>query len=763
MTVSTTRWLVAVALAIALVPDAWAQNVITGRVVDATTREALPGVHVFAAGTTLGATTNESGAFELRSRKPLATLTFSCIGYRARTVRVVTDEPIVVELALANVDLQPVVVSASRGEQSRTEAPVAIDVLSARQLEDTRATMLFQALNQVPGVHMANLGNEQHVMSIRQPMQYKALFVYLEDGLPIRPIGIFNHNALIEINMASIGRVEVIRGPSSAMYGSNAVGGAVNFITQEPTTELSGYVNARSDNYGYRRGDFNVATRQGRLGLFLGGYAARQRDSWADHTDFDKLSLTLRADYEFSARTDLVTTVSTNHLDTDMRGGLDSVNFYDRGYSTLQTFTYRKVNATRVRSTLEHDWDGNSSSSLTLAFRDNSVGQLPSYRVRDDRTNPLSASGEENDNSFQSYVADVQHRLYFGRSGAVLTVGAVADISPSSYYAEFLEITRNEDGQYVDYSSFDSLLTDYEVGLTNVGSYVQFELEALERLRVVGSLRYDRIVYDYDNYLPPSSFSGAPDATDRFNRLSPRVGFTFDFGRGRGVYANFSQGFIPPEVGELYRGVKVPSLQSAAFNSYEVGGWTALAEGTLYLSGSVYRMDGRNEIISVRLDDGSSENRNAGQTRHTGIEYALTYSPSRTIAFRFGGTNAIHEFVDYEDAGVSFDGNEMNLAPGWIANAEIMYRPPVLRGARVALEWQHVGAYFMDPANTRSYPGYDLLNLRLGYRIRGVEVWANVENLADELYANTAEKTRFGHSFSPGASRNVVFGVGYSF
>lgn len=740
-----------------------AQTTVTGTVVDAETDELLTGVHVYAAGTTLGTTTGEDGSFTLTSERPLRQLTVSYLGYKAQTVDVEGSAPLAIRLEPALVDLQPLVVSASRSVQARTEAPVAIAALSAKKLEETKPTMLYQALNQIPGVHMVNLGSEQHTMSIRQPIQYKALFVYLEDGLPIRPTGVFNHNALIEINMASVGRVEVIRGPSSALYGSNAVGGAVNFITPEPTSQPSGYVNARLDNYGYRRADVNASTTIGNLGVYAGGYVARQRDGWADHSDFDKLSLTFRVDYPFSEKTKLVSTFTSNHLDADMRGSLDSTNFFGRGYSSLQTFTYRTVDATRIRATLSHAWSSLHTTDVSFAFRDNAIGQVPSYRISDDRSNPLRATGEINENSFVSYVANLQHKAYVGVMNATLTAGVSADLSPSSYFARFLDIQRDAAGRYVSYTDIDSLLTDYDIGLLNTAAYAQVEFEPVSKLRVVAALRYDRIDYDYDNHLPVSAFSGAPDEQNGFNSVSPKLGFTYDLGRGRGVYANVSRGFIPPEVGELYRGVNVPTLKPATFNSREVGGWAALAKGTLYVDASLYLMDGRNEIISVTLDDNTRENRNAGRTRHRGIEYALTYTPVRSLSFRLGGTNAQHTFVRHEDGGVTFDGNEMDGAPSWIANAEVTYHPSFVPGSRVSLEWQHLGRYFMDAANTQEYSGYDLLHLRLGYQVRGIEVWAHVENLTDALYANVASRSRWGESYTPGAARNVVFGVGYTF
>jgi len=748
-------------------PSVYAQSAmfeVRGTVRDAETNERLIGVNVLAEGTTLGTVTDLEGAFVLHTPFPLSRLTFSYLGYKAWTLTLDANDTTALDVRLEPmlVDLQPVIVSASRTEQARVEAPVAVSTITARKLQENKPTMLYQALNQVAGVHMVNLGSEQHTMSIRQPIQYKALFVYLEDGLPIRPIGVFNHNALIEINMAGVERIETIRGPSSAFYGSNAVGGAINFLTARPTALPTGYVNVRGDNFGYRRADLNASATFGKLGVYVGGYGARQRDGWADHTDFDKLSVTLRADYDFSDRTRLVTTLSSNHLDTDMRGDLDSLNFFGKGYSSLQTFTYRTVDATRLRSTLSHTWNARHSTDVSVSFRDNAVGQLPSYRVRNDRTDPLRATGEINESSFTSYVANVQHKAYLGFSDAALTAGVSVDVSPNSYYARFLEIQRDAAGRYVSYTDSDSLLTNYDVDLLNTAAYAQFEFKPVRKLRMVTALRYDRIAYVYDNFLPPSSFSGAPDEKNSYNRLSPKIGFTYDLGQGRGLYTNYSLGFIPPEVGELYRGVKVPTLASSAFNSYEVGGWAALVQGNVYVDASLYRMDGTNEIISVQVEDGSLENRNAGETRHTGIEYAMVYTPTRALSVRLGGTNARHEFIRFEDRGVVYDGNEMDRAPNWIMNAEVTYRPSFVPGSRIALEWQHLGPYYMDFGNTIKYDGYDLFHLRLGYQVRGIEVWANVENVTDALFANVAARSAFGDSYNPGAARNVIFGVGYN-
>jgi outer membrane receptor protein involved in Fe transport len=68
----------------------------------------------------------------------------------------------------------------------------------------------------------------------------------------------------------------------------------------------------------------------------------------------------------------------------------------------------------------------------------------------------------------------------------------------------------------------------------------------MKKLRVVASLRYDYFHYGFDNHLKPSAFSGSPDTVSNFSRVSPKVGFTYNFSNRTGIYANYSEGFVPP-------------------------------------------------------------------------------------------------------------------------------------------------------------------------------------------------------------------------
>lgn len=735
-----------------------AQTKITGKVIDKQTGSAIPGASILYKGGTPIAVADHNGGFVIEINDATV-FTFSSMGYQSKTLDLQGNDNIVA-LEQSLVALNQVVVSASRDSQSRTDAPVAITKLPAKVLDEAKATSLDQVINKVNGIYMVNLGNEQHSMSIRQPLTVKSLFLYLEDGIPIRPTGVFNHNALIEMNMAGLKTIEVIKGPASSIYGSEAIGGSINFITQSAAVYPSGKLSVQGNNLGYKRTDFEIGNTFNKLGLYASGYYADRRNGYREHSDFHKLALTVRGDYQLGEKNKITTTATLVDYYADMTGSIDSTDFYSKHYPTLHTFTYREVKALRIRSSLEHLWNDKSKITINLFYRNNLVGQNPAYRVRNDTDNAATANGEINESTYQSYGTVIQHLQYFNFADSRLISGISLDYSPNQYNAAFIKVDRNEAGKYTSYSRLDSLLANYDVNILNTALYTQFEIAPIYRLKLILAARYDRFDYFYKNYLTPDAYSGAPDANNQFSSISPKIGVTYDFGKDRGIYANYSIGFVPPQVSELYRGVKVPVLEPSLYYNYEIGGWFGFGDKG-YTEVSLYELKGENEIISVYKDDGTIENGNAGETLHRGIEYALNYLPFESLRLRFGGSNANHKFITYIEEGKDYSGNTMNAAPKWMANAEAFYYPPFIKDFRIGVEWQHLGKYFMDPDNTTQYDGFDVFNLRLGYAFKGIEVWANILNMTDKLYATNASKSRFGKTYNPGEPRSYNIGIAY--
>jgi iron complex outermembrane recepter protein len=748
-----------------------AQTTIKGKIIDAVTKEPIHGasIHCSDPGCTCGCTTSFSGEFIMNCQENCSHFSVSFIGYTTQKI-VVAEMAQIIALVPSSSMMNEVVISANRGESvKRSEAPIAINQITAKSIQENKPTTIDQVLNKISGVNMINLGNEQHQMSIRQPMTTKSLYLYLEDGLPVRTTGLFNHNALLEINMASVKNIEVIKGPSSSLYGSEAIGGVVNFISAAPASVPVLKLSAQGNNIGYKRADLQSGFSKDNWGFALSGYYADKRNGFMEYSDFHKATLTARVDYHFDNKTILSSSATWLNYYSDMPSGVDSTMFATKMFVNPQTFTYRRVDALRYRSTLTRTWSDNSKTTASIVYRANTIEQNPNYRIKDDYKKMNGqwagkkdlAHGELSASSFNSYAFIGQHKQNLGWKKANLIGGISIDLSPSTYNANYIKIKKDTiTRKYISYQQTDSTLTDYATKINNYAAFVNAEMSPTEKLRLVASLRYDIFNYDFNNHLLPSAFSGSSDTMNRFTKLSPKIGFTYNVSTKTGLYANYSQGFVPPQVTEMYTGIKVPNIKPSVFYNYEVGGWIEIVKNKLNLDASAYRLNGTNEIISVKLDDGSTENKNAGKTSHEGIEFGINATPAKDVTVRFSAAYSEHRFVDFIEKGINYNGNEMNGAPHWTHNAEIWYKPSFIKDLRIGLEWQKIGSYYMDPKNSVKYEGYNVLNVRVGYQHNGFEFWMNVINATDNYYSYISTKSS-SYSYQLAEPRNFIIGVSY--
>jgi iron complex outermembrane receptor protein len=677
-------------------------------------------------------------------------------------------------------DLDDIVVTANRDLVKRTQTPIAIGSVSSKTINDTKATTIDQLVNKVSGVYMVNLGNEQHSMSIRQPMGTRAVFMYLEDGIPIRTSGVFNHNALMEMNMAAVRKIEVVKGPSSSLYGGEAIGGAVNFITQTGTELPTARVSLQGNDIGYKRIDLQTGFSSGKFKANISGYYAERSGGFLPYSDFSKFIFTARTDYAFSKKTNWENSFTWMNYNSDMNGGVDSIQYARKTITSQHTFTWRNTDVSRFRSTLTHEWTEQSKTTINGVLRTNTLDMNASFRIRDDYRRQSNgvftgkkdlAHGEISVNSFNSYVLIAQHREKLKKFNTVIIAGGTIDYSPNTQVANYIKIKKDTIlNQYVSYEDRkDSMLTDYRNNIINYAGFVNLEFTPFKNLRVVGALRYDVFRYGFDNNLAPSSFSGSADTSNSFSAWAPKIGFTYDLKNNRGIYANYSRGFVPPQVSELYRGVKVPDLSPSVFDNYEIGGWAAIIKNKLSFDVSLYRLEGNNTIISVRFDDGTFGNANAGKTLSQGIELGLTAYPVQSLQIRLSGAYSKHEFINYVERGIKLTGNQINSAPQFIANSEITYKPKYIKGFRILTEWQMMSSYYMDPNNLVKYEGFHVFNVRAGYNfahsrsryMKGAEVWVNIINALDAYYAVNSSRSSFGRNYTLGEPRNINIGISY--
>jgi iron complex outermembrane receptor protein len=678
----------------------------------------------------------------------------------------------------AEVEMEQVVITGSRTATKLSDTPLAIGVVSEAALQRDKPKTMGDVLNRVAGVYWNDLGNEQHSMSIRQPIGTNAVYQYLEDGIPIRPLGVFNHNSLNEMNMAGSESVEVIKGPASSLYGSNAVGGAINFLTAAPTRRRFASIGVRHDRTaGFTRYDTAVGDRLGLLGLRFSHYSTRRKNNnWQRYSYGDKDSFTLRGDYALSESSQLRASLVHTNLDSAMSGSIFENDYRINPGTSLNTFTYRKDKTTRVNVAWEGETTHNGVTTATIFTRKNDHGQIPSYTISG--CVGTSCKGTINSNHVDSLGLDVKHQQEFQWLGARLITGVYLDKSDNQYVSDNLSIVRDPvSGRYLSYTLASATsplgVRNYQADIENTAVFAQWEFTPVARTRVVVGARNDAISYAFRNNLAPlgSANFGAANESRSFSHLSPKIGATYTFDRNANAYVNLSEGFTPPEVSQLYGKTGVPDLMPSTYDNYELGLRMAFLDGKLKIDSALYRLVGRDTIVSYTIAPGVSENRSAGRTRSQGLELGLNYDGTAFDA-RFGTAIASHRYVRYRVSGaLDYSGMDMPQAPRDITTMEVGYRP--LRGARIALEAIHLGPYWMNNANTVRYAGHALFNLRAAYQVsKHLEAWLQVRNLADRRYADSASSSFSGvgslspntqNQYTPGAPRSVMLGMAYRF
>jgi outer membrane receptor for ferrienterochelin and colicins len=240
-----------------------AQNRISGNIRTGN-NEVLAGANIMVMNTTKGTASDSEGNYSITGLKNGEyRIRVSFFGYETveKTV-VLTGQPLTLHFDMneTTIDLNAVVVTGTRTEKSLKNTPVLTQTISSRELERKDATDITQALEMVvPGIEFSSSATGKTISLQGIDPQY---MLFLVDGerLAGDTYGDIDYS---RINMANIERIEVVKGASSTLYGSNALGGVVNIITKTPATPFGLSASARFSRYNTQNHRLSVGSKLG--------------------------------------------------------------------------------------------------------------------------------------------------------------------------------------------------------------------------------------------------------------------------------------------------------------------------------------------------------------------------------------------------------------------------------------------------------------------------------------------------------------------
>ncbi|MCL4801724.1 MAG: TonB-dependent receptor [Burkholderiales bacterium] len=658
--------------------------------------------------------------------------------------------------------LPAVVVTATRDAQSSFDLPMAIDAVGRERIrEHGWQVNVSESLGRLPGVAVQNretYSQEQQV-SVRgfgARAQFGVRGVkLLADGIPAGAPDGQGGAGLFDLGSAD--RIEVLRGPFSALYGNHS-GGVVQVFTEDGPARPTLTPSIALGSYASRR-----------VGLKFGG-------SWGP--------------------TNAIASVS--RFDTDgyrqwsgaRKDQLNGKLRYDGASGGAWTFVVNALDQPENLDPLgltaaQMAQDRRQANPAALAFATRrSLRNVQAGAVHE---RPL---GGRDTLRAVAYLGERANEQYLAFSGAGPTSSGGVSVFDRAFWGAGLRWTRRTEALSltagVDYERADdhrtgfvndngvkgALRRDEDNTVWQAGAYVQGESRPAPGWSVHAGLRYSRVEFrSRDRYIigPNPDDSGEAAYAD----WTPAVGVVYRVSSRVNLYANLGRSFETPTFIELaYRPGGATGLNfdlRPSVSRHAEGGVKALVADDGELTAAVFDIDTRDEIVVDTNVGGRTTYRNAGATRRRGVELAYAARLPGDVAVYLSATWLDAKFSDafVGSAGPVAAGNRLPGVPGYTVAAEAAWRHAPT-GFRTGVEARWNGKVWVDDRNTEAAADYLVANLHAGFEQRAgrwrLRQFVRVDNLLGRRYVGAVYvNDGNGRYYAPAPEHAYLVGVSVAY
>ncbi|MFW7379318.1 MAG: TonB-dependent receptor [Oligoflexus sp.] len=675
---------------------------------------------------------------------------------------------------------ETMVITGTREARGRSDAAESIDVLSRESLEDTSPAHPADVLNRLSGVHISNIGGEGHMTAIRQPISTSGVYLFLEDGIPTRPTGFFNHNGLYEVNIPQADRLEITKGPSSSLYGSDAIGGTIHSVTRESPEKFELRLNPELGSFGWQRWLLSSGKPIGAASGVRFDLNLTRNEGYRESSEYERVSATLRLDGHMGDHWSYKTILSYTLVDQSGVSGLTENDYQNntRKNRFHGEIGFRDVSSWRLSSEFSYEADSISLWTLTPFIRKNTSEMMPSWMIGYDPN--------ITETNFESYGLLAKYRRRLPDQRLEWIAGVDIDHTPASYQEDQISVALDSEADiYRDYERTGRRHYEYDATQTSISPYLNADWRFADAWLANLGLRYDFFRIDYKDRLSSDvpervEFRSwfRPESQDlEFEHLSPKLGLIYNWAAKQFTYVNYRRAFRAPAVGQLFRAgsnTNTVELKPVKADSIELG-FRGLLGNRLQYDLAIYQMDIQDDIVNI-IEGSDRKLVNAGQTRHEGLELGIQAPIAKDWALSTGWTWTRQEYKNFQyvfscfppacvppvNETRNFSGYRVGKAPETMGSLAVQYFPSIMKGLRIELQWEHVGAYYTDETNTQTYGGHDLANLRASYQISdGLHIYGRVMNVGDRLYS-VYTSNQVGSEdieYRPGLPRSYFLGL----
>lgn len=744
------------------------QTTIKGQVYDAQNQHPLPGVYIYTADSIATAVSDFNGEFTLKSEMEKGEIYFSSMGYDLQKKEFEgNSDDLKIWLIPEEVNLNEIVIQAFNSNRKNKDVPGAVAVVTQQDIRKGSGVSLQPSFNAVPGVQFQQSHLSESRVAIRGNgvrAQYgiRDIKIYL-DGIPITEAD--GTTRLEAIDVSNLGNAEIIKGPGSSIYGSGASGGVINLKLErapfgQKSIETSGLVG--SD--GLKRIATTYRSGSEKTNAFA-SYGYQEYDGYREHSR--DLRRFMSGNFQFfpSEKQTITLLLNRTSQDSQIPGAL----------------TKDQVEEDRKQAS-----PGNLDKQAARRQTWTRVGLGQNYRFNDRFSNQTSVF---------TYFYDIDHPLPFAYIRNFYESYGGRTLFTYDPNFDFLDTrlmlggeynqAKTKGTQYVNNQGKEGdLLSNVDNKYTSYSFFLQSETKLTEKMLFTLGLSYIGLEYDIRDYLDPSQ-TGSKNFDPK---LSPRVALSYDFGDALSLHGSVSTGFAPPTGGEISNADGSINKEITAEESinYEINAKGGFFNSRLGYDFSLFRMNMKGELIPQAITQGVTIYHNAGKTKHTGAELAISYQAIRkddqnriftSLKPYAALTHSHFRFVEFQlkdaDGQVTedFAGNKITGIAPWTAFIGLQAETDF--GVYANTHWLFNDKTPLNDANTDFNDAYHTLNLKIGYKKEfnrfSLDVYGGLDNILDRQYSSLTALNAVAYGggqpayFNPSPGRNGYVGVNLNY
>ena len=630
------------------------------------------------------------------------------------------------------------------------------ETISSEAISFLNVTHNKELFNYSAGSWISRGSGQESLISLRSPVLTGSgacgSFLILEDGLPIRPAGFCNVNNLFEVSTNLSSKIEILKGPSSSRFGGNALHGAINFQSLKIDADNLLKTEVNDDESFKASFQYQEATN------WSLGVALDKDQGFRDFSGFDQQKLVFKSKNN-TKNWQATTFLNLTNINQETAGYISSYKSSLR-LTNVNPEAYRDAKSLRLNTLLtqtKDDFEFQLRPYLRYSKMDFIQHYLPGKPIE---KNSQTSSGL----NFLMNVKNLSnHKLSFGINFEI------ADV----------QLEEFQPNQLTDSSAFNNatrpqgLHYDFEVNTNLYAAFLSHEFITDDDFKIFSNFRVEKLNYDYDNLMLDGRtradgsecgfggcyYSRPADSNISFSDNSFRFGFSKQI-LANEFFLQFSKGFRPPQINELFRLQKTQTLadlNSEKTDSLEFG---LLSTGDKFINKFVLFSSKKKNYI---FKDADASTIAGGKSKHQGIEISGSADVTSMLTIEYAWSIAEHLYdFSLSTIGVH-EGNLIDTAPR--LQGSIFFNIFPIDKLTLQIEEEYMGKYFIDPANQYSYPGHFLTNIRGFYNLTPkLDINFSVLNIFDKRYAERADYSSFsGQRYFPGLPIQWRFGFSYSF